>query len=162
MLTLHRAVAYQLQTRSVPEAERQPEVTVFFEAEGDSAAVAARLIRLLALTWGCDAADVEFYNLWTEAELQAQSLCDPSAGDARLLENGYVHGPLFCRRLHTLMLVRPLTLARLQRAREVAARVQAAHMTANGVACTVAPPQRPCRVDMRPEFEALSEMGGFC
>lgn len=162
MLTLHRAVAYQLQTMSTPRADRQPEVTVFFEAEGDSAAVAARLIRLLALTWGCEPADVEFYNCWTEAELLAQSTCPDNAGDARLLENGHYHGPLFCRRLHTLMLVRPITLARLQHAREVAARVQAAQLTAQGVPCVATPPQKLCRVDMRPEFEALSEMGGFC
>lgn len=162
MLTLHRAVAYQLQTRSTPAADRQPEVTVFFEADGDSGSVAARLIRLLALTWGCEPADVEFYNCWSEAELLAISTCQPSAGDARLLEIGHYHGPLFCRRLQTLMLVRPLTLIRLQHAREVAARVQAAHLTANGVACVATPPQRLTRVDMRPEFEALSEMGGFC
>lgn len=162
MLTLHRAVAYQLQTRATPEADRQPEVTVFFEASGDSAAVSARLIRLLALTWGCEPADVEFYNCWTEAELLANSTCPASAGDARLLENGHYHGPLFCRRLNTLMLVRPLTLSRLQHAREVAARVQAAHLTAQGVACVATPPQRPVAVAARPEFEAMSELGGFC
>lgn len=162
MLTLHRAVAYQLQTRSTPEADRQPEVTVFFEADGDSAAVAAKLIRLLALTWGCEPAEVEFYNCWSEAELLANSTCQPSAGDARLLEKGNAYGPLFCRRLNTLMLVRPLTLMRLQKAREVAARVQAEHLAANGVASVATPPQKLCRVDMRPEFEALSEMGGFC
>ena len=160
MLTLYRAVAYQLQAASTPPADRQPEVAVFFEAS-DAAAAPATLLRLLALAWGCEPAQVEFYNLFCEAELLADSTCSPSAGDARLLENGNANGPLFCRRLHTLMLVRPLTLMRLQLARDGAARLQAQRLAANGVRSAALPTANRAQVDQRAEYEAISAFGGF-
>lgn len=119
--TLYRAVAYRLQRANTAPGDRWPDMAVFFEAASlDDAA--SRLPALLALAWDCRPADVEFYNLASEAELVAGgSFGDfKDMGDAALLCNGWSHGPLFCRADRTLMLVSPPTLARLQLARRLA------------------------------------------
>lgn len=112
---LYRAVAYRMVAlRETVGESVWPEATVFIESPStDTAAVSAQLLRLLAATWGCQAAEVDFYNLWGEGELLRNSHMPPTAGDARLLENGWHHGPLFCDVERTLMLVRPNTLRRL-------------------------------------------------
>jgi hypothetical protein len=120
-LILHRAVAHRLERRDTPLAEQQPEVHVFVEATSTSTA-AAVLLRGLSLAWGCDPADVEFYNLHSEQDLMGPANCSGhDLGDAALLVSGWYHGPLFIRPDRTLMLVRPRTLARLHEARALAA-----------------------------------------
>ena len=111
-LTLHRAVAYRR------DDMHQPECVVFFEARaGESAA--AKLLRLLSLTWDCEASQVEIINLHSEAELVAASRLPHLAGDARWLECGHTSGrTMFYTPDAALLLVRPLTAQRLQRAFE--------------------------------------------
>ena len=158
--TLHRAVAYLCHRFNTQPKLVQPEMHVFFEAAGDAPMVVAKLLRLLAQAWCCEPADIEFYNLWSERELLDKSLLDPTAGDARLLEIGHFQGPLFCRRMYTLMLVRPFTLMRLQRARQQAVWLDGHHSFVQGVAGTAQPNR--LQVAQRAEYQALSVMGGLC
>lgn len=118
-LQLFRAVAYRMERLSTPTDERQPEVAVFFEAPTLQAAP-QHLTALLALAWGCETSLIDHYNLWSEADLRSHSTCDAAAGEAWLLQNGHHLGPLFCANSRTLMLVRPLTLVRLMKARDQA------------------------------------------
>lgn len=113
---LYRAFAYQIQALETFSAAAQPEVMVFFEAHTPEAA-AATLLRVLALSWGCSPADVEFYNLTDEHELRRDWSAD-APGDAALWVTGCAHGPLFQPADRTLMFVRPLTLTRLLQARQ--------------------------------------------
>ncbi|MBE2242462.1 MAG: hypothetical protein IAE86_06890 [Burkholderiaceae bacterium] len=120
---LYRAHAYQLQHLETFSAAAQPEVMVFFESHTPEAAPAT-LLRLLALSWGCTPADVEFYNLTDEHDLRAEH--GPEApGDAALWVTGHAHGPLFHAVDRTLMFVRPLTLTRLLQARQATAPLRA-------------------------------------
>lgn len=118
---LFRAVAYRLQRANTPPSERWPEMSVFFEADNHQAA-AGRLADLLSITWDCRPADIDHYNLASEAELISGGCFGDfkELGDAALLVNGWFHGPLFCRVDRTLMLVSPPVLARLQLARRLA------------------------------------------
>jgi hypothetical protein len=119
MTTLYRAVAYRLQRHDTPLEHQQPECHVFVEA-ADHTAAAATLLRTLAAAWACEPADVEFYNLYSEAELRSDaSTSDCALGDAALLLTGWYHGPLFCRADRVLALVQPRTLARLTFARHL-------------------------------------------
>lgn len=113
---LYRAFAYQLQPLETFHPDLQPEVMVFFEAHSPESAPAT-LLRLLAITWGCTPAQVEFYNLFSEHELLERD-ADTVPGDAALWVTGQYHGPLFQRMDRTLMLVRPSTLVRLLQARQ--------------------------------------------
>lgn len=126
---LYRAVAYRMVgLRSTVGESLWPEVTVFVEAhQPDTATVSAHLLRTLAAAWGCGPAEIDFYNLWSEGELLRASHMPPTAGDARLLENGWSHGPLFCDVERTVMLVRPETLRRLVRAQGLAADLAITH-----------------------------------
>lgn len=109
---LYRAVAYQRDTD-------QPEVVVFFEAGPEAGAGGAKLLRLLALAWGCEASAVEFYNLWSEPELVRNSTLPALAGDVRWLQRGLDGGrESFVTPDCSLLLVRPRTAERLQRAME--------------------------------------------
>lgn len=114
---LFRAVAFRYEHAGLPLMSSWPEVHVFFEA-ADEQAAPAQLLRQLALAWGVDAAQVDFYNLWAEAELVGQALCEASTGDLRLLETGFARTPLFCDPARTLFFVTPPTLARLVLAQE--------------------------------------------
>lgn len=117
---LFRAVAYRLQRLDTPQHLQQPEVHVFVEA-ADATAASALLLRGLALLWHCEPADIEFYNLTSEADLIGRDgFGPPEIGDACLLATGWFHGPLFCRPERTLALVSPRTLDRLHRARQLA------------------------------------------
>lgn len=118
-LQLFRAVAYRMERMDTPTSERQPEVAVFFEAPTLQAAP-QHLTALLALAWNCETSLIDHYNLWSEADLRSHSTCDAAAGEAWLLQNGHHLGPLFCANSRTLMLVRPLTLVRLMKARDKA------------------------------------------
>lgn len=176
-MKLFRAIAYRLQRANTPPAEQQPEVTVFFEADTQHAANHL-LPNLLALAWGCRPADVEFYNLQGEAELLRDGGLsvgglvgvDPAAatahqlGDWALLVTGWYHGPLFCRADRTLMLVRPLTLARLHQARRYAvpwhANQRAAAAQATGMARSEAT-ARAVLIRERAETFGNTDMGGF-
>lgn len=135
--TLFRATAYRLERYDTPADQQQPEVTVYLEAEHATAA-SVKLLRALALLWGCETPDIEFYNLMSEADLfGAGGAGTPEMGDAALLCNGWYHGPLFVRPDRTLMLVRPRTLARLHQAQRPAAtwarRQREAVLLANGI-----------------------------
>jgi hypothetical protein len=163
-MILYRANAYRLQRLNTPPAEFQPEMFVFFEAKSAEEAPAT-LLRLLALAWGCEPSDIEFYNLNSEAELVAASGSVAAAGDARLLEIGWSHGPLFARMDRTMMLARPLTQMRLLRARQAAVPLQALQrarsvQAAGGYPAGSAQRQR----DLHNALEATSttEMGGLC
>ena len=182
-MQLFRAIAYRLQRANMPLAEQQPEVTVFFEAT-DQHAANHQLPNLLALAWGCRPADVEFYNLQDEAQLLRDGGLSvgglvgadappanpgPSGhpgrlGDWALLVTGWYHGPLFCRADRTLMLVRPLTLARLQQARRYAvpwhANQRAAAAQATGMARSEAT-ARATLIRERAESFGHTDMGGF-
>lgn len=122
---LYRAVAYRLVSlRDTVGNSVWPEVTAFIEVpqpDPSKGAVAAHLLQVLATVWGCSAAEVDYYNLWSEGELLRNSNLPASAGDARLLENGWYDGPLFCDMERTVMLVQPQTLRRLVRAQGLAA-----------------------------------------
>lgn len=160
-MTLHlfRAVAYRMEPANLPLEDSQPEVTVFFEAT--SAAVApAQLKRALHAVWDCPANEVDFYNLWTEAEMLANSTCalDPTAGEAWLFETGWGGAPLFSAQARTLMLVRPSTLVRLVVARTAVAGVQQFYLAQ--AQARAARSQR--NVACRAEYQALQSMGGFC
>ena len=115
MMTLYRAIAYQLQPLDTYEDEVQPECCVFFEAHTPETAPIT-LVRMLALAWGCTPADVGFYNLHSEHELLRDG-AEEAPGEASLWVSGNYHGPLFHRTERTLMFVRPITLARLIDAR---------------------------------------------
>lgn len=114
--------------------------------------------------WGCPLDEVELYNIWSEPELLHNSGLDASAGDARLLENGWHHGPLFCCALRTLQLVHPLTLLRLHDARVRARPLQAQQQAAAGIGFEL--PLRASRrhtdLAARAEVEGLASMGGHC
>ena len=163
MMTLHRAVAYQCHTAATPYNQRQPDATVFFEVPEDTNA-GTHLFALLAQVWGCPPDDLEAYNVWSEAELLRNSVLPAAAGDARLLENGWSNGPLFCCAQRTLQLVRPLTQLRLADARHRARPYLAQRLAAAGIA--VAPQPAPARrhsdVSARAEYEAVQSMGGHC
>lgn len=170
MTVLHRAIAYRLERTHTPDDQHQPEVTVFFEAPTVTAA--SSLLRLLALTWGCQPPDVEFYNLETEYDL-IQGVYAPSAkngaanemGDAALLVTGWYQGPLFCRADRTLMLVRPLTLKRLLRARVLAVSLHATQRAAAGEFSGLGQAEaaaRAVRIRERAEVIGSSSMGGLC
>lgn len=123
---LYRAVAYRMVAlrESVGDSV-WPEATVFIEThQPDAATASAHLIRTLAAAWSCPTSEIDFYNLWSEGELLRASHLPASAGDARLLENGWSYGPLFCDIERTVMLVRPHTLRRLVRAQGRAADLQ--------------------------------------
>lgn len=176
-MQLFRAIAYRLQRANTPAAEQQPELTVFFEAP-DLHAAGHLLPNLLALAWGCRPADVEYYNLETEAQLlrdgglsvgglAGTEPAPPSAGqlgDWALLVTGWYHGPLFCRADRTLMLVRPLTLARLHQARRYAvpwhANQRAAAAQATGMHRSEAT-ARATLIRERSEVFSDTGMGGF-
>ena len=118
--TLFRATAYRLQRLDTPDHLQQPEVLVFIEAS-DPIAAAVRLQQVLATLWHCSAADVEFYNLASQAQLLGPGGHGTAEmGDAALLVTGWFHGPLFARADRTLLLVSPLVLGRLHRARQLA------------------------------------------
>lgn len=160
--TLYRAVAYRLHRMDAAACDDWPEMTVFFEA-ADRDSAPAKLLRLLALAWSCEPADVEFYNLISGEELLAE-WGRKDMGDAQLLISGWHHGPLFCRPDRTLMLVAPRTLARLRAARRAtvpwhrqqrAKADQAAGVDRNGIA------DRQRALIERLEA-AQSEMGAFC
>ena len=162
-MILHRAVAYQCQAEHTPATLQQPEVTVFFEVV-DPQSAEKFLTQMLSGMWGCPHDEVEAYNVWAEADLLHNSSLSYTAGDARLLENGWHHGPLFCCPLRTLQLVRPLTLLRLHDARVRARPLQAQQQAAAGIGFGM--PLRASRrntdVAARAEFEALASMGGHC
>lgn len=101
---IYRAHAY-VQTRYDQFSPKRydGDMLVFFEAHSDDHAK-TRLPYLLALAWQCGTDQIEIYNLQHEGELLRQSLCGDDAGDARLLETGWHHGPLFPRRARTLVL----------------------------------------------------------
>lgn len=126
---LYRAVAYRMVgTSNFVGDSLWPEVTVFVEAhQADTATASAQLLRALSTAWGCPTTDIDFYNLWSEGELLRNSCLPASAGDARLLQNGWSGGPLFCDMARTVMLVRPHTLARLVRAQGLAADLAMTH-----------------------------------
>lgn len=115
-MTLYRAIAYQLQPLDTPFADVQPEVCVFFESHSTDTA-ASKLLRLLALAWGCTAPEVDFYNLHSEHELLRDG-SDEAPGEAALWLSGAYNGPLFHNVARTLMLVRPHTLVRLLQAHQ--------------------------------------------
>ena len=153
-MQLFRAIAYRLERTDTPPAEQQPEVTVFFECDSADAAP-AKLLRLLALAWGCAAPEVEFYNLTPEADLLAgNGLGDLHMGDAALLVSGWFNGPLFTAADRTLALVQPRTLQRL-----AAARAAACRMVEQRLAHTL---RAPRNVADRAEHQALQCMGGSC
>lgn len=164
-MTLFRAIAYRLQRADTPADQVQPDVCVFFEADNADAAPAA-LLRLLALAWGCQPPDVEFYNLHSEHELLGPGgLGSPEMGDAALLVTGWYHGPLFARADRTLMLVRPLTLQRLQRARGLALPWRVHQRAAAGEASGLNRAEAAARAALlRERAEAIgsTEMGGLC
>ena len=153
-MQLFRAIAYRLQLVNTPPQERQPEVTVFFECD-DPDAAPAKLLRLLALTWGCAAPEVEFYNLTPEAELLAgNGLGELHMGDVALLVSGWFNGPLFTAADRTLALVQPRTLQRLAVARAAACRI-----VEQRLAHTL---RAPHNVVARAEHQAPQCMGGYC
>lgn len=164
-MILHRAVAYQCQSKSTPANEQQGEVAVFFETRVGQPPEPL-LTQLLSAAWGCPADDVAAYNLWSEAELLRNSSLHHSAGDARLLENGWHHGPLFCCPLRTLLLVRPLTVLRLHDARVRARPLQAQQQAAAGLGLSGQQRQVRRHTDAdtaaRAEFEGLASMGRGC
>ena len=154
-LPLFRAVAYPIQWTNTPLSLRWPEVAVFFEARTPAEAP-AQLLRLLAQAWHLEPADIDFYNLFSEAELQFSCSAAAVPGEAYLLENGMGEGgPLFCNPARTLMLVSPPNLHRLTNARS-----QACLLLQRRLDKPQATPRR--NVARRPEFEALADMGGFC
>lgn len=108
---LHRAVASIRDTAPIAGAVYQPEVAVFFEASSDMAP--ALLLRALSIAWGVSVDQIEIYNIWSEYELIDQACAAADTGDARLFENGYSDGPLYCDPGRTLFLVRPAMLERL-------------------------------------------------
>lgn len=128
---LYRAVAYRMVGLHNPVGDSLwPEVTVFIEApQPDTASAAAQLLRALSAAWGCATTDIDFYNLWSEGELLRNSGLPHLAGDARLLQNGWFHGPLFCDVARTVLLVRPPTMQRLVRAQGMAADLAITHAT---------------------------------
>ena len=163
MMILHRAVAYMLQSATTPNSYRQPECTVFFEVPVGTDA-GTHLRTLLGQAWGCPADEVDFYNLWSEGELLAHSVLPATAGDVRLLENGWSHGPLFCCPQRTQMLVRPLTQLRLADARYRSRPLQAQQLAAAGIAAGdfAAPARRHYDVAARAAYQAMQDMGGHC
>lgn len=120
---LFRAFAYQLQSLETFDARVQPEVMVFFEVHHPLAAIAT-LQRVLALSWGCRPADIEFHGLTDAAELLQQH-AEVAPGDAALWVTGNHHGPTFQATDRTLMFVRPSTLRRLAMARQATAPLRA-------------------------------------
>ena len=108
---LHRAVASIRDTAPIAGAVDQPEVAVFFEASSDMAP--ALLLRALSIAWGVSTDQIEVHNIWSEYELIDQSSAAVDTGDARLFENGYSDGPLYCDPGRTLLMVRPVMLERL-------------------------------------------------
>ena len=162
-MILHRAVAYQCQPKNTPATDQQPEVTVFFEVAPGQPPVDA-ITQLLSTAWGCPADDVAAYNVWSDADLLHNSSLHHSAGDVRLLENGWHHGPLFCCPLRTLQFVRPLTLMRLQLAQVRSRPLQAQQQAAAGVG--FGSHQRPARrhtdAAARAAYEGLVGVGGAC
>lgn len=163
MMILHRAVAYQCQSAATPMGQRQPEATVFFEVPAGKDA-SLHLQALLGQAWGCQADEVAVYNVWSEPELLRMSDLPPAAGDARLLENGWYNGPLFCCPQRTLLLVRPLTQLRLLDARYRARPLQAQQLAAAGIAVGhhPAPARRYGDVAARAEYQAVQSIGGHC
>ncbi len=113
MLMLHRAFA-------APYHQRQAahEVAVFFEADPSEESVPVKLLRLLTMAWACPPADIDFHGLVCDADMLAESTLPAAAGDVRWLQIGLIERPVFCTPDATLMLVRPDTLQRLQRAME--------------------------------------------
>lgn len=162
-MILHRAVAYQLQSGTTAIWQQQPLATVFFEVPVGMDCT-QHLRALLGHVWGCPADEVEAYNVWSEPELLRMSDLPPAAGDARLLENGWYNGPLFCCPQRTLLLVRPLTQLRLLDARYRARPLQAQQLAAAGIAVGhhPAPVRRYGDVAARAEYEAVQSMGGHC
>ena len=118
-VTLCRAFAFRTGLLDAPASGLQPEVMVFWECANRDRA-GATLLRLLALAWGCGAADIDYYNLDDEHELRRRNGGD-APGDAALWATGQFLGPLFHPAERTLMLVRPLTLERLMKAYVAAA-----------------------------------------
>ena len=159
-MLLYRAIAYRLEHANVPPELRQPEVTVFFEAPGPDAAP-ARLLRLLALAWGCEPAELEFYNCYDEADLRASVELGPDAGDVALIVNGWYHGPLFCRADRTLHFVRPLTLERLAHARRQALPFHTRQRAAANAAAYAEDAARTTRLNERAEAAGINTRGVF-
>jgi|CXWL01.1.fsa_nt_gi hypothetical protein len=126
---LYRAFAYICR-------RDQPEVTVFFEDSAGSPSPVQTLLNILAAQWRVPLASIEAYNCFDECELLGDHAYGPaSTGDARLLEIGTGGAD----QIHyakpettTLLLVSPITLARLVAAQQLAARLQRFHRTSRG------------------------------
>lgn len=130
---LFRASAYR---RNGLDAE----AIVFFEAR-DYDSASARLLRLLALAWDCPAAEVEFYNLESEAEMRADSCAADAGGEARLLQIGWGgdEGALFASPQRTLVLGTPRVQARLFTAFICAEQSRARRAASRARRCAAAP-----------------------
>ena len=114
---LYRAFAYRVE--HLETLNPQPEMMIFFESHTPEAR-SATLLRLLALSWGCSPADIEFHGLVDAHELRC-NWGGEAPGDASLWVTGQHHGPVFQPIERTLMFVRPLTLRRLLLAHQATA-----------------------------------------